>query len=69
MFYNLFCKVPYENYFVNNLKVFLKMAKLWGVTPMIFTINTNSKSEAFVTFLTYKSSNIELDDSLYYTIH
>ena len=37
-------------------------------SPMIFTINTNSKIEAIITFLTYKSSNIELNDSLYYTM-
>ena len=35
-------------------------------SPMIFTIHTNSKSEAFITFLTYKSSNIDIDDSLYW---
>ena len=35
-------------------------------SPMIFTINTNSKSEALITFLTYKTSNIDIDDSLYW---
>ena len=35
-------------------------------SPMIFTINTNSKIEAFITFLTYKSSTKDIDDSLYW---
>ena len=38
-------------------------------SPMMFAINTNSKIEAVITFLTYKYSNIELNDSLYYTVH
>ena len=39
------------------------MLMIFRNSPMIFTIHTNSKIETFITFLTYKSSNIPYIDN------